>query len=81
MTKMPFKPYPVKILHGYLSNELEFKYGVILDCDMECQYPYFVKLFKYKPELEDCYNISSNPSGQSIDEEWLDCSGFEKLIE
>lgn len=78
MARNPFAPKTVKILHKYLSNELGYEYGIIIDCDMELRYPYFVKLFR---TLSDCQKPIQCAHGQSIDEEWLDESEFEVLID
>ena len=81
MARNPFAPKTVKILHKYLSNELGYEYGILIDCDSELRYPYFVKLFKHKPTADDYKTVVVNTNGQSMDEEWLDPSEFEVLID
>jgi len=82
MTKIPTTPTAVKILHKYLINELGYEYGIIIDCDTELQYPYFVKLFKERPVLKDYDNIIiRHCNGQALDEEWLDPTEFEVLMD
>lgn len=82
MSKLPFAPTPVRILHKYLNNELGYEYGIIIDRDTELKYQYFVKLFRDKPMPQDYDNvIIRHCSGLAQDEEWLDPSEFEVLID
>ena len=82
MTKLPFDPTPVRILHKYLSNELGYEYGIIIDRVTELRYQYLVKLFSQKPVQQDYDNIIiRHCNGQSLDEEWLDPTEFEVLID